>query len=298
LSKASIPQQDDSVAKERKLNALRDLWRGLRRHPRKTVQYSFTAFSVAFTLIRAITYFVPSLHIDGPIVLAIVAVLSVGFGVRKVWKPSRIEIPIANCNTVIEVSFGNLFEQLGLRAIAVNEFFDSKLGRPVSDKSLHGIFLQTCFGGYPEPFDTQLDMQLREVSGDDVVKVDGKTKRFPIGTTAVINSNQDRYLVFALSKTDPETCKAYSDVTMMWVALHKLWQRARIESGGHAVNVPLIGSGLSGLGLPTRDLLNLIILSAITETKAKEVTQIIRIVLHRDRFDDLDLRDVKQHWKE
>jgi hypothetical protein len=80
--------------------------------------------------------------------------------------------------------------------------------------------------------------------------------------------------------------------------LHKLWQRARIESGGHEINLPLVGSGLSGLGLPTRDLLNLIILSAITETKAKEVTQKIRIVLHRDRFEDLDLRDVKKHWEE
>ena len=71
----------------------------------------------------------------------------------------------------------------------------------------------------------------------------------------------------------------------MWVALNSLWQRVRIESGGHAVNLPLVGSGLSGLGLPTRDLLNLIILSAITETKAREVTQGIRIVLRRDRFD-------------
>jgi hypothetical protein len=53
---------------------------------------------------------------------------------------------------------------------------------------------------------------------------------------------------------------------------------------------------LSGLGLPTRDLLNLIILSAITETKAKQITHTIRIVLHRDRFDELDLREVQKHW--
>ena len=64
------------------------------------------------------------------------------------------------------------------------------------------------------------------------------------------------------------------------------------------MNLPLVGSGLSGLGLPTRDLLNLIILSAITETKSKGITRRIRIVLHRDRFDSLDLRDVKRHWEE
>jgi hypothetical protein len=84
----------------------------------------------------------------------------------------------------------------------------------------------------------------------------------------------------------------------MWNALNDLWKRVRIESGGHPVNLPLVGSGLSGLGLPTRDLLNLIILSAITETKAREITQRIRVVLHRSRFEDLDLRDVKQFWRE
>lgn len=275
-----------------------DLWRGIVCHPLKAGGYAFTAFSVIFTIIKAVTHFIPGVEIGGPIALTIVILISVCFGLKKVWKPSKIEVQIANCNTVIEVLFGDLFVQSGIRAIAVNEFFDSKIGKPVSDKSLHGIFLQKCFGGHPEPFDKQLDEQLKEIESSEVTKVDGKTKCFPIGTNAIITVNQDRYLVFALAKTDQNTCKAYSDVTMMWVALNKLWQRARIESGGHEINLPLIGSGLSGLGLPTRDLLNLIILSAITETKAKEVTQRIRIVLHRNRFEDLDLRDVKKHWEE
>jgi hypothetical protein len=278
--------------------ALLDLWRGVSRHPFRTIQYGFTAFSIFFTVVKAVTHFITSLKIEGPLALGVMVLVSLAFGMKKVWKPSRIEIPIANCNTIIEIAFGDIFEQDGIRAISVNEYFDSKLGKPVSDKSLHGIFLQKCFGGYPEPFDIQLSEQLKNVDSEDVNKVDGKTKRFPVGTTAIISVNQDKYLVFALSNTDPQTCKASADVTMMWTALHELWQRARIESGGHAVNLPLIGSGLSGIGLPTRDLLNLIVLSAITETKSREITQRIRIVLHRDRFDDLDLRDVKKHWTE
>jgi hypothetical protein len=246
-----------------------------------------------------ITHFVPAIKIEGEIPLIIAILISVFFGLKKVWKPSRVEIKIANSNTVIEVIFGDLFEQNGIRAIAVNEFFDSKIGKPVSDKSLHGMFLQKCFGGHPEAFDKQINEELKKIQGEEEFKkIDGKTKRFPIGTTAIINVNQDRYLVFALSKTNPDTCKAESNVSMMWDALHELWLRTRIESGGHDLNLPLIGSGLSGLGLPTRDLLNLIILSAITETKFKEITQKIRVVLYPDRFDDLDLRDLKKHWEE
>jgi hypothetical protein len=280
------------------MSSLVDLWRGVYRHPWKTAQYIFTSFSVIFTLVRAITYFIPAIKIEGPFALTSAIVISVVVGLRRVWKPSRIEIPVAHCNTVIEVIFGDLFEQDGIRAIAVNEFFDSKLGKPVSDRSVHGLFIQKCFGGHPEPFDKQVDEQLKNVNSQHIDKVEGKSECYPIGTTAVITVNQDCYVAFAFAKTDPSTCKASSDVTLMWVALHRLWQRIRIESGGHPVNLPLVGSGLSGIGLPTRDLLDLIILSAITETKAKEVTQRIRIVLHRDRFDALDLRDVRQHWQE
>lgn len=280
------------------MKSINDLWRGICRHPFKTGGYIFTSFSVIFTLIKAITHFVPGIKIEGPIALTAVIIISACFGLRKVWKPSKIEVKIANSNTVIEVLFGDLFEQSGIRAIAVNEFFDSKIGKPVSNKSLHGMFLQKCFGGHPETFDKQVDEQLKNIQGSEIKKIEGKTKSFPIGTTALINVNQDRYLMFALAKTNPDTCKAYSNVSMMWDALHELWQRTRIESGGYDLNIPLVGSGLSGLGLPTLDLLNLIILSAITETKSKEITQRIRIVLHRDRFDDLDLRDLKKHWEE
>ena len=280
------------------MNSVKDLLRGIYRHPLKTGGYIFTAFSVIFTIVRGLTFFIPAIKIEGIPALTIAILISACYGLKKVWKPSKIEVKIANTNTIIEVLFGDLFDQIGIRAIAVNEFFDSKIGKPVSDKSLHGIFLKKCFGGHSEPFDKQVDAQLIEAESQEITKNEGKTKCFPIGTTALITVNDDKYIVFALSKTNPETCKAFSDVNLMWTALNKLWQRTRIESGGHEINLPLVGSGLSGLGLPTRDLLNLIILSAITETKSQEVTKIIRIILHRDRFENLDLRDVKKHWEE
>jgi hypothetical protein len=271
----------------------------MRRHPFLILVYGFTSFSVLSTLGQGIDFFVPGIELKGKFALWIVIAISAVYALKKIWKPSQIEICVANCNTTIEVVFNDLFKQDGIRAIAVNEFFDSKLGRPVSDKSLHGIFIHKCFGGHPEPFDKQLADQLKTVQGKEVPdKVEGKTKSYPIGATALILANQDKYLCFALAKSNPQDCKAFSDVTMMWQALNDLWKRARSEANGYPINLPLVGSGLSGIGLPTRDLLNLIILSAITETKAKPITDKIRIVLHRDRFEELDLRNVKKYWKE
>lgn len=280
------------------MQSLKDLWCGIKRHPWKTMGYVFTAFSVVFTIIKGINQFFPGVKIEGPFAFAAIVFVSACFGLKKVWKPSKIKIRVANSDTTIEVLFGDLFVQDGIRAIAVNEFFDSTLGKPVSEKSLHGVFLNKCFGGYPQPFDKQVNEQLVNEPYDEIPRSEGKTKKYKIGTTAVLTADKDRYLVFALTHTDVTNCMATADVTMMWIALHHVWQRARAESGGSALNLPLVGGGLAKIGLPTRDLLNLIILAAITETKEKAITQRIRIVLHRDRFEDLDLRDVETHWKE
>jgi hypothetical protein len=281
-----------------KKTKIHDMQCGLRRHPWRCLTYAFAAFSVLWTLTEGITHFLPGVKIEGGYALTIIILVSIAYGLNRFWKPSKIVIKVATTNTKIEVLFGDLFAQDGLRGFGVTEFFESELGSPVSEKSLHGLFLKSFFGGGTQDFDKQLKSELKDVISEEVEKDEGKREKFPIGTTAKINVDGDKYIVFALAETDPKTCKAKSDVTKMWVAMHCLWQRARIEAGGHPLNVPLIGSGLSGIGLPSRDLLNLIVLSAITETKANRITEVIRIVLHPDRFEEIDLRDVKKHWEE
>lgn len=277
---------------------LTDLARGIWRGKLKFLGYVFAMFSMLFTVVKMVDYFVPGVMLKGKVVAAVMVLIAFVGGVRKVWKPSKISMPIAHTNTCFEILFGDLFQQPGIRAIAVTEYFDSQIGRPVSDKSLHGMLIQNVLGGHTEAFDRSVDEELRDAQGQTTAKKEGKNKAFPIGTTALIPFNQDRYLLFAMTRADVENCKANADVTDMWKALHAMWQRARIESGGHDVNIPLVGGGLSGIGLPARDLLNLLILSAITETKSKEITQTIRIVLHRNLLAQIDLRDVKKYWEE
>jgi hypothetical protein len=259
---------------------------------------AFAAFSVLWTLTEAVTHFLPGVKIEGGYALTIIVAFSIFYSLNRIWKPSRVTIKVATTNTVIEVIFGDLFAQDGLMAIAVTEFFESELGLPVSNTSLHGVFLKKYFGGGIQTFDKQVNKQLKGIQSTPMTKAAGKSNSFPIGTTANIQVDEKSFILFALAKAELDTCKAFSDVTMMWTAMHRLWERARVESDGHPLNLPLIGSGLSGIGLPTRDLLNLIILSAITETKARQITQRIRIILHPDRFEEIDLRDVKQHWED
>ena len=280
------------------MQSFSDLWLGVTKHKWKTSVYIFTCFSVLFTVVEVLVQFFPAVRISGPVPLTAGIIISCGWGLWRVWKPSRIKIGISHSNSCLEILFGDIFEQEGVRAIGVSEFFETALGPPVSDKSLHGAFLKRHFSGYQDSIDKQIESQLANERHTEVAdKSEGKTICYPIGATALINTNEDRYILFALTKTNHENCKVYSDVELMWRALHRLWERARIECNGAALNLPLIGSGLAGLNLPTRDLLNLVVLSAITESKAHEITRTIRIVLRQDRFEDTDLREVKQHWE-
>ena len=261
---------------------------------------AFAAMGVLLSLSGFVTRFFPDFSkvINGwvPFIMALVACIVFGF--LRTWKPSKVSFKIHNTDTKIEIVFSDLFEQDGWRVIAVNEYFDSEIGTAVSIQTMHGVFIQRCFGENPISFDEQINADLRDITPvAEHAKKQGKKQCYPIGTTVAMTVNNKPYLVFALSKTDPATCKAFCDVATMWTALEGLWSKARITSGGVPINIPLVGSGQSGVGLPVKDLLNLIILSIIKISQKSRIAQKIRIVLHNDRFADIDLRNIKQYWE-
>jgi hypothetical protein len=264
--------------------------------PLKALCGAFAALGFILGLYQGIIIFFPDIlkkTIGWTYFLAII-LLSLIYGRVSTWKKSKIAFKIPHTNTTIEIIFGDLFKQCGIKVIPVNEFFDSEIGNPVSSKSLHGILIQKHLKG--QSFDALVNKQLANIQAFEIKeKTEGKQKCYPIGTTVIINTDSD-YLVFALSKTRPDTCKAYCDLAIMWNALNGLWKKGRDASGGEIINVPLVGSGQSGVGLPARDLLNLIILSIITEKE--RITSKIRIVLYDAYFEELNLRDIKQFWKE
>ena len=213
------------------------------------------------------------------------------------WQIAKVIIPLKQSNVSVEIVIGDIFECDGLTAIPVGEFFESELGLPVSRNSLHGIFITKCFGGHPQAFDDQVAKQLVNVRPTQIKKDSGKTGRYPIGTTALLESAGRHYLAFAFTHADPKTCKAYADVPQMFEALSGLWKCARTHMNGNALNLPLVGSGSSGVGLPTADLLHILMLSFADESRREVITQKLRIVLTWERRDEVDLRRLKKSWE-
>jgi len=251
---------------------------------------------VIWTIVESVSHYYPQLKIEGFNYHISFIVISSIIAFYRVYQPKKISIRVNTSDTILNIYYGDVFEQKGFTAIAVNEYFDSELGEPVSENSLHGMTIKRFFGGHPEAFDRAINDELSNINFIDVPRIKGKNKKYPIGTTARINANEHKFLLFALAHTNIETFKAYSDMSTMLLAMNGLFEKARNSTAGEPLVLPLIGSGISGVGLPATQLVQLIILAIIDETKKNQICKQIDLVLHESRFDEVDLEYIKKQW--
>lgn len=279
------------------MQILHSIYLGIRRRPLKFLSETFLAYSALWTLVESGSYFFPDTKLQG--ISSYLALVGVGALIAcvRAYQHRSIGFKIGHSNTRVTVLFGDLFEREGHLAIPVNEYFDSELGLPVSPKSLHGIVINTFFGGHPASFDQLITADLANTPGLDIQRVGGKSRRYPIGTTASVKTSLHRFLLFALCSTDIATFKASATVPDLVRALEGLCAKARVVLGGEPLIVPLVGSGLSGIGLPANQLLQLILLVLVNETKKNQVALDIEVVIHADRFDEVDLRLIEDFWR-
>jgi hypothetical protein len=256
----------------------------------------FLAYSALWTLVESIGFFYPDLPLKGLVVHLIFIVISIVIGLIRIYQPRKISIKINSSDTVLNIYYGDVFEPKGYTAIAVNEYFDSELGEPVSEHSLHGQVIKRYFGGHPQAFDSAVLSNLNGKDYEQVERSRGNCRKYPIGTTANIPANDHKFLFFALSHTNIETFKANADLSTMISAMHGLFDKSRNCTGGEKLILPLVGSGISGVGLPATQLLQLIVLTIIDETKKHQICKEIDLVLHSSRFEEIDLETIKRQW--
>ena len=158
------------------------------------------------------------------------------------------------------------------------------------------MLIKQYFGGHPESFANVISTDLQNAPSEVVQRERGNTKKYPIGTTARVTANEHKFLLFALCHTNIQTFKASADLSTMINALHGLFDRSRNCTGGEKLAIPLIGSGISGVGLPATQLLQLLVLAIIDETKKRQICKEIDLVLHESRFEEIDLETIRRQW--
>lgn len=270
---------------------------GIIRHPKRFLLAIGFGYATLWTVLEPV-FSIANLKTTGyncPYLIAYI-LTSIIIGIFVIYPKRKVQFDLNNTNTKVEIEFGDLFATTGHKVIAVSEFFDSKIGKPVSPKSLHGIFIEKILGGHTSIIDDAVNTQLAGKQIDNIQRVDGKTLRYEIGTTITIEHNQSIYFLFALTNTDND-CNANSTPSLMLKALEGLWDKVRIEGNGVDINLPLIGNRLSRIGLPPSQLLQLTLISLLKASKERDLCSTIRIVLKIDIFDKIDLEIIKNNWQ-
>ena len=255
----------------------------------------FAAFGVFWTIISSIDSFFENFEPEGACWFAIV-ILSFAIGLWRCWPREHVKLQIPASDSSIEIRFGDIFEGAGVVVIPVNEYFDGSLGDHVSKNSLHGIFIKDVLGGHSGTFFDLTSNALESVEAEEVQRTNGQVKKYPIGTVARVDFNEKRYLLAALSRTDLETLKASATVHELWDCLKGIWEAARNFSSGNCVNIPLLGSGLSGVGLPSKNLIEIIVTSFLYYTKKQKIADKVILVLHPKLKGEIDLVTIKRSW--
>lgn len=219
-------------------------------------------------------------------------------GLYRAWPQKPVEFAMPGSSSRFEIKFGDIFDGGAVVVIPVNDFFDGELGDHVSENSLHGQFIKRVLGGQSQSFYTLTSQALAGVkpTEEGVARSSGQRNRYAIGTVARVDVARQRYLLAALSHTDLQSLKATASLHDLWMCLAGIWNGVRDHASGRPVSIPLIGSGLSGVGLPLGRLLDFLITSFFYHNKERTVVQRVTLVLPNRLARDLDLKSIKRRW--
>ena len=208
-----------------------------------------------------------------------------------------IEIKCNGFDTRIVIKFADIFEQDGWKAIAVNDFFDSIVDdQHISSNSLHGTLLRKYWGGNTSDWDRQVDEQLSGDTSRLTIRNTGKQYRYTVGATAAVRKDGQKFLCVALGFTDENTHETSASSTDLHRAIRGLLIKARTVCANEPLSIPLIGAGLSRVGIKNNILVDLILVAIFEETKVRKITNEIRIILPVDKASEISLANLKSDW--
>ena len=268
----------------------------IKRKIRDFITFAFVGFGFLWAVIESFGFFLPERKPEGVCWYAAIVFAALGVALWNVRPKRNIEVKVPASDSSLAIKFGDIFTDKGVVVIPVNEYFDGELNGHVSENSLHGLFIKNVLGGQSEVFYNLTDIALDSIVAEKVQRKSGRDKRYPIGTVACIDVNETRYLLAALSKTDIQTLKASATIHELWDCLAGIWEGVRNYSNGNCVNIPLLGSGLSGVGLPPTNLIEIILISFVDYTKKKKIADKVTLVLHSRLKGEVDLAAIKRSW--
>jgi hypothetical protein len=227
--------------------------------------------------------------------IAAIALAVIGF-FSHAYEVSEVEFQIPTTDSKITICYGDLLAQDTDVIVAVNEFFDGRLGQIVSESSIHGQFIRKYFHSDETAFRNAVQGQLAAKQGEITPRQIEPRERYPIGTVVRVPRGTHLAYLVALSRTHLETHKATADVPSLWHALAAALEEVHSHGNGRDVSLPLLGNGRASINLEPQHLFRLIVLALVDFARKKELPKRIYLVLPWACFHKLDLREIRRDW--
>ena len=196
--------------------------------------------------------------------------------------------------TDVIIKYGDIFTQPGVKVIAFNEYFDTKVDdKIIASNSLNGVFLNQYSGG-GSVIDNVIveEVRLRKnIVEENVYRpYGGKTTRYKLGSICPI----DDYFLVAFTHFDDDN-KAYISVEDYISCLMHMWNEIDRYYAGRPISITLLGGGITRFNdteLQPQELLNYIVMTYKASKVKYNHTSSLTIVLNDRVRDEINLYDI------
>lgn len=192
----------------------------------------------------------------------------------------------------VEIKFGDIFNEDGLKVIAFNEYFDTLVdNKIIAENTLNGYFIKNFIENVSF-FDEQIckDLHLQEkVIETNENRLLGKKTRYKLGS---IFKYESQYLLTAFSRFDDKN-RAYLSMQDYISCLLEFWNEIDIIYAGRTIVIPLLGSGITRFrgyeNVSEQELLELILWSFKVSRIRFRYPSKVSIVVGYDKKDKVSL---------
>lgn len=201
--------------------------------------------------------------------------------------------------TTVVIKSGDIFKEDGLKAIAFNEYFDTRVDdKIIAKKSLNGQFILNHIDDVDKlNSDIESDDDLKNsIIGKGVKRKQGKTTKYKLGSSILID---DEYILTAFSRFNKNnqaelTIQEYVNFLLtFWNEINRLYAQ-------RSVTVPIFGSGITRFkngfeDIDINELLRIMIWTfKISKIKFAYPAK-LTIIVHNDLLNQVNLYKLKEN---